>query len=311
MGVSSESIFSKISQKISNGARMVLTSFEVLSQHKKALFFALIKTTITILLICLWLYLLKEKFGFDVLNKATHNLLHDKLTKADKLTIAHTFFMIIFFFIFTINFIGKIISTILNVSLSYYVSSTFSGQKISVGKSFLLGLSNTWLAIKWAFAAVIMKMIINNLKNKGGGLISGIIASLLGSILQVGWFIISFFIIPVIAFENLGLIESIKSSANTMIKTFGETVVAAVSFSAISSIVGLVGFITVGGIVWTITFSTYTALAAGIAFVTIASCIISTTEVIFKTAVYNFATGKPTGPFKTKAIEKSFYQKQK
>ena len=296
-------------QKIANGARMTMTSFVVLAENKKAIIFPLIGSIFMVLLVCLWLFLLYAKFGFEVLDRLTHEAFHQKLTKADNATLAYIIFITVFFFTLTVSFLGNIVKTITHVGLSNYISNKFAKKPATIMESLGLGLSKLWLAIKWACVAVVMQVIINQLKNRQGGFLFDLIASLLGALLQLGWFIISFFIVPVFTFEDLGLIESIKHSAQLMTKTFGKTVVAAISFSVISGLVGFCSFFVIGGIIWTLTFNAYAAIATGIMFVTIVSCIISTAEIIFKTAVYNFAMKKPTGPFAADVIKKSFGEK--
>lgn len=137
--------------------------------------------------------------------------------------------------------------------------------------------------------------------------------------MEVAWGLVTFFIPVVIAFENLGLYESLKHSAGTMKKTFGKSVAGAVLFDLLMVVV-IIGF----PMLWFVIFlgvgfflgKLCGPLGAGLFIFAIPMLlslifgvfIISMAKTMFKTVVYSYANGGPTGNFPPDLIEKSLKQ---
>ena len=209
--------------------------------------------------------------------------------------------------VFVVGFIGKIVRTVVYTGLSHYIGKILENEKSSLIQSFLTGFSRIFAATFWAIISTIIKIVVSNLQNKKNkGIITALLANILGDFIKVGWHMLTFFLVPVLAFESLGLFDSIKKSAQLMQKTFGESAVAMVGFSTISGIIKSTTFICISIIFGLLALNAYVGIAIGIIVTIFVSAVVKTTKVIFKTASYNLATGKRTGPFKVNDLKNSF-----
>jgi hypothetical protein len=143
----------------------------------------------------------------------------------------------------------------------------------------------------------------------GGGQSGGIGLALrvLGSLISLAWAAITFFVVPVILFEGLGAVPSIKRSASILKAKWGPAVSGVVHvgvrFAILFFIPGLLlifggGWLAVSG-----EDSATITLGALLAAIGLALCIVggimnSTVRSVFGVALYRYATtGEALGPF--------------
>src|SRR4030042_7139214 len=72
---------------------------------------------------------------------------------------------------------------------------------------------------------------------------AGILGRIAAGIFGMAWNLLTFFVIPVMIFENLGVTTSVKKSAQLFKKTWGENVVLRFSVGLVLFLFGLVGII--------------------------------------------------------------------
>ena len=137
---------------------------------------------------------------------------------------------------------------------------------------------------------------------------SGFIGKIITGIIGVVWSIATFFVVPVIAYENLGPIDAFKRSAQLMKKKWGESLGATFSFALIQ----LVGILVVGLVLFLIgsIFHPIAGIALAIAGAFIIITIISAAQTIFVSAVYHNVTDDPTTHFNNELIDGLFVNKK-
>jgi len=96
-----------------------------------------------------------------------------------------------------------------------------------LGASIGFAFSRFLVILEWALVSATIGLILNAIegalsKNRGGQLVASIIRAIIG----FAWAILTFFVVPVFVYENLGFIASLKKSAETFRKTWGESFVA-------------------------------------------------------------------------------------
>ena len=79
----------------------------------------------------------------------------------------------------------------------------------------------------WSIIVTIVAILIAAIK---GSRRDGIVRNILGSMLQAGWAMMTFFVVPIIVSENLGPISAIKRSTSLFKKTWGDQVIANFGF---------------------------------------------------------------------------------
>lgn len=220
-------------------------------------------------------------------------------------------------------------SSLMHTALSTYINQVFDTGKGSFFGSLGYAISRFPTLVGWSVISALLAMIFNGLKNQKNKFPFNIILSVVGSVLSFAWGVLTFFVIPIIALDNIGTIASIEKSGQTMKKMWGE------SAGAIFSI-GIIGFLLLvvcGGIIWGgayllrdlwipqpishtqghIVYAASEAFYFTIKIIVIAflpfiiiTPITSVARTLFKTAAYRFTQGKSTGPFAQDFIKTSF-----
>ncbi len=179
------------------------------------------------------------------------------------------------------------------------------GMKVArqhIGKIFL-----------WSFVAATVGMILRAIANKQKTL-GRIVIALIGT----AWNIVTYFIAPVLIFENLGVFESIKKSGSTFKATWGENAIGSISMGIIFLLLGLLGivplilmfFILPGKSAGMISFISIATIVGVVLYWLMLSIINTTLKGIFITALYKYATtGEVAEGFSPELIKSSFASK--
>ncbi len=223
---------------------------------------------------------------------------------------------------FLFLFLTTVFSTWMKVSLSIYTNAIFENNPLGVFTSAGQALSRLVAIAEWAFIDALVGTIVRALRtrNRKTGLLIALISRLLGATLELGWSVLTFFVIPLLAFEDLSLTATIKESGTILKKTWGQS--AGASFN-----IGLVGM---GWLFcWYLFFfgpftiyckyflekpvtpekAIFLTIFAVMAFIIpplIMSIIISTVKTVVKTALFNYTRNKPTGSFEPNLLKISF-----
>lgn len=252
--------------RLSNGWRICLSSFAILKENKRLIFFPLL-SYVSLLLI----------FGsFAALVLWISGGMPDFVkTKISGVSYA------IFFVYYLVSYF---VLLFFNTALVYCSRAYFRSEKVSVAAALRFGLSRIRPIFSWAVVAAtagfVLRLIQENI---------GFVGRILTGAIGLVWSISSFFVIPVIAYENLGPLEAYKRSAVLMKQKWGESPGATFSF-------GLIQFIAVL-LVTTPFFLTglFINLYLGIAFAALGLffviAVMSAAEIIFIGAVYHDING--------------------
>lgn len=195
-----------------------------------------------------------------------------------------------------------------NVALAAACNLIFQGQPADNKAGVAVARERRGVIAKWAAVALIVSMIFNLLRERGGLL--GNIAAGLGAAV---WGLVTFLIAPVLAFEGLGPGAAIKRSASMFKQKWGEQVTGNVAIGVVTGIaMFLCGLIVVAGVVILATGEAAPVIAGGglallgvvgIALVAIASIAV---RGVFGVALYRYvADGTAVGPFTAAELESS------
>jgi len=146
----------------------------------------------------------------------------------------------------------------------------------------------------WSAVSATVSMILKQLEER-----AGIIGAIVGRIAGLAWTLVTFLVIPVFVIEGLGVMDSIKRSAEIFKSTWGENMAANVGF-------GILGFLAMLPLILLV----FLGAAAGsgavlgvtVGLAVLGAILISVTMAtlsgIFQTALYMYATmGEVPGPF--------------
>jgi hypothetical protein len=112
------------------------------------------------------------------------------------------------------------------------------------------------------------------------------------------WSVMTYFVIPVIAYEGLGGMESVRRSRDVVTQRWGQSIIGNVAIGLLAFIVGMIP----AGILLYLGFRLeadsvavgYTLMAAGVLLLAASMVVSSTLTQIFNAAMYNYVTGGPT-----------------
>jgi len=104
------------------------------------------------------------------------------------------------------------------------------------------GLRAAWqrlgVIFQWALVAATVGMILRMIEER-----SGFIGRIVASIVGMAWTLATYFVVPVLAFEDLGPVAAIERSAHLFRKNWGEEVVGTFSFGLIFFLLALPGIL--------------------------------------------------------------------
>lgn len=181
------------------------------------------------------------------------------------------------------------LASFFTAALVYSVNDAFHGRNPTLRK----GMAAAWtmkgpLAV-WSFISAVVGVILQSLENSDSGL-----ARIAGAIFALGWTITTFFIIPVIVFEDVTTREMFSKSAGTFRDTWGETLGAGFGIGLVQLLIGLLG----GGIVLALGYLLFLLVpAAGVGTIVVGVVIVAVgtylvgqaVQGIAKTALYIYA----------------------
>jgi hypothetical protein len=147
-------------------------------------------------------------------------------------------------------------------------------------------------------------LVLSALRNRGGAA-----GSLASGILGIAWSLLTFFVIPVMIFEEKGVIDSIKESMGLFRKTWGENIVGSIGLGLVMIPVILVLFLLMGAV---FTGSTlFLPLAAFfVLLLGVSAVVYSALRGIFVAALYIYArTGSVPQAFTPDLISHAFQAK--
>ncbi|MBL7776614.1 MAG: hypothetical protein JNK89_11465, partial [Saprospiraceae bacterium] len=140
--------------------------------------------------------------------------------------------------IFTYYLINFFIIVFFNAALVHCAIKTLNNEATSVGDGIDFALSRIGKIFGWAVLSATVGTLLQALQETGK--IGQIIAGIIG----VAWSIMTFFVVPVLVYENRGVIDAVKTSGRMMREKWGESLSANVSFG-LFHLLGIAGAVIV------------------------------------------------------------------
>ncbi|MFP8888304.1 DUF6159 family protein [Natrialbaceae archaeon A-CW2] len=136
--------------------------------------------------------------------------------------------------LFALYFVTTFFSTYFSAALVYGANEAFHGREPGLRDSMKAINGRLGPIVVWSAIAATVSIIIKSLEESDNP-----IASILGTLFAVGWSIMTFFIVPVIVFEDVSVTSMFKKSGSTFKDTWGETIGAGFGISLISVLIGI------------------------------------------------------------------------
>lgn len=272
--------------RVSNGWKLFKGSFAVLKENKQLIIFPVF-SGLSILLIIGSLFLT----GFP---KGIENNEGDIESYLGGTSI---------FLLFGFYVLNYFIVYFFNVALIHCTRLYFQGEEVSVRAGLQFAFSRIGAIFSWSLVAATVGLILKAIQENSdwlGKIITGIIG--------VVWNIATFFVVPVLAYENTGPFEAIKRSSKIMKENWGESLTATFSFALFQFlailIVGLPLYF-IGAM-----FNPITGICLAVTGAFIIFSIFSAAENIFISAVYHNIKGDPVKHIDQEMVRNLFESKK-
>jgi hypothetical protein len=197
-----------------------------------------------------------------------------------------------------------LISTYCNVAFVTLAAATIDGRPMTVGEAFARARSRVWTIALWALIATVVGIVLRSLEQIPftGGWVGRIAEFLAG----LAWSLATFFVVPVLALEDASAPASLRRSAHTIRRAWGESITGAVvvgaAFGVVAAVAAMVAMI---GVIVGSGGDVVAVVAAAVFGVSV----VAQTAVagVFRVAVYRYATESgATGPFAASDLEGAF-----
>lgn len=190
-----------------------------------------------------------------------------------------------------------------NVALVGVANSRLTGGRWTFDQGLQLAWQRKWIILQWAFIAATVGMVLRALSERSG-LIGRFVVGLIG----VAWNLACYFVVPVLAFEDLTPGAALYRSAELFKETWGEKVAGGFSLGIIFMLLMLPGLA-----IWIGAYQFWGpkgVLLGGVimgAYFLLLSVISSAVQGIFNAALYRYAVDQTAPPgFSTVAFREAW-----
>lgn len=258
--------------RLSNGWQLALNSFAVLKANRQLIIFPVLSAIAMLLVISSFVVAMFASTGWDA------ELLRQQSAVANY-TVLFLYYLVNYFVV-----------VFFNTALVHCTHLYFNGEEPTVAKGLRFAVSRIGAIFSWAIFAATVGTILRAIQDKVGTL-GKIVTGLIGIV----WSVATFFVVPIIAYENLGPIAAFKRSASLMKEKWGESIGASFSFGIIQFLAILLLAVPSFVLGWLVHPIAGMALFAVGLFAIIV--LFSAAKVIFVSAVYHDINGDPVKIF--------------
>lgn len=187
-------------------------------------------------------------------------------------------------------------ATFFGVAAAHNASEVMDGRDPTLGGGIAVARSRIGVIVQWALVNTTVGVLLQVIGDKAGPVAGTLIQALGGA----AWSIASFFAIPILALEGLGPFATLKLSASTIRRKWGESLVGGAAIGIVSLLIALAG---VGIVVLGALAVSGGVAALGIPVIVIGVLVIiaglvvgSVIGAVFRVVVYRYATTGAVAP---------------
>lgn len=188
-------------------------------------------------------------------------------------------------------------------------SERLAGGDPTVGSALRAASRKAGKLFLWSIVVATVNVILQAIRER-----SGFLGQILTSIAGTAWNLATYFMVPILLFEDKGVGASLKRSGGLFKRTWGETVVGDYGIGMAGFIATLV--VVVVGIMLVMllsglgAFGTLLGIALLVLGVVVVAAVFSTLAGVYKAAIYRYATsGQEAGGFTHEQLGGAFHPK--
>ena len=272
------------SDRISNGWKLAMSSFKILKANQQLIIFPILSAISLVLVIGSFFTFLLADAGWNVDNLG-------EMSRMGAYAVLFIFYVVNYFIVIFFN-----------MALIHCTRLYLHGEEVTIGKGLQFSLSRIGAIFSWAMVAATVGLILKAIQEN-----SGILGKIITGFIGLIWSIATFFVVPVIAYENVGPIDAVKRSSQMVKEKWGESLTAGFSFGFIQ----LIGMLVIclplfflGSLVHPVV-----GIAAAAAAFFVIMAIMDAARTIFVSAVYHNIKGDVNDHFDQQLIDNLFMHK--
>ncbi len=200
---------------------------------------------------------------------------------------------------FLFYFVNYFVIVFFNSALVAAANICLAGGHATVHDGLNAAWSRVGRILMWAIVAASVGMALRLIEDRVEKL-GKVIAWILGT----AWTLMTYFIVPVLVFEDLGIVDSVKRSTAVLKKTWGEEIMSGLSFGLVWLVAIVVGLALVFG-----GFMVHPAVAVAVGLVYFLGIAVvgAAVKSIFTVALYRYASqGEVPAGFTPELVEQAF-----
>ncbi|HEY5816616.1 MAG TPA: DUF6159 family protein [Solirubrobacterales bacterium] len=196
-----------------------------------------------------------------------------------------------------------VIGTFFSVGLAATADMIFQGRQATVGDGIAVARSRFSQICGWAAVSTVVGLVLSALENQ-----TGVLGSIFGRLLAVGWSLITFLAAPVIALEGTGPFETLKRSGSLFKSRWGQQVTGNIAIGGAVFLFGILPsmlLVAAGVVIWASAgFVGALLVVLGVIGFAISVLISSALSGIFGVALYRYALdNEAVGGFTAEELE--------
>jgi len=170
--------------------------------------------------------------------------------------------------------------------LMYCSRQVFAGASPRISDGFRAASRNLAPLLAWSIISALVGILLRILEENDTPL-----SLVTAAVFSVAWSVMTFFVVPVVVFEDVGVVGMFARSKETVVETWGESMGAVGGVGVVTIVLGVVGAIPGIVVLWALPESAgVIGVLALIVAVLVAMLIGQTLTGIAKTALYLYAT---------------------
>jgi hypothetical protein len=186
----------------------------------------------------------------------------------------------------------------------------FAGSTPSLRKGISTAAGRLPQILGWTLVAATVGVLLNALQNTLRNRL-GFLGAMLGGLLEFGWAVTTYFVVPVVVVDGLGPIAAVKRSAEILKRTWGESLGGEGGLGVIAFAASLPAFVAIalagasGG-----SGESVAVIVIAVLYLIAVSIVFATLGAIFRTGAYIYATtGTAPSTMDPQLLQASFHKK--
>ncbi len=186
---------------------------------------------------------------------------------------------------------------------------------VSIAESISFSASRLFVIFGWALIAATVGLILKILEQvsdrsgRGNRNLFGFVARIVVDLIGVAWSLGTFFVIPIMIFENVGPIEAMRRSVELIKKTWGESIGGGIGLSIVFFFFYVIGILLGFFALVFMPQSGFIAIGALVIYLSLVFLAHKSIKMIFVCAVYKYAREKKVALFEPDQLEHAFLRR--